>query len=88
MLELIRQILGPAGIVFVILALVLVSGIKILKEYHRAVVFRLGRMVRAREAWNRLVIPLIERWSASICTPSPWTCRRRMSSLETTFRSK
>jgi len=61
MLELIRQILGPAGIVFVIAALVLVSGIKILKEYQRAVVFRLGRMVRPRGPGMTYIIPLIER---------------------------
>ena len=34
---------------FVVLVLVaIISGIKILKEYERAVVFRLGRMVGAR----------------------------------------
>ena len=48
MLEIIQQILGPAGVVLVIAAIVLVSGIKILKEYQRAVVFRLGRMVPQR----------------------------------------
>ena len=61
MLDLLQQILGPAGIVFVIAALVLVSGIKILKEYQRAVVFRLGRMVRPRGPGITYVIPLIER---------------------------
>ena len=61
MLDLLQQILGPAGIVFVIAALVLVSGIKILKEYQRAVVFRLGRMVRPRGPGIIFVIPLIER---------------------------
>jgi regulator of protease activity HflC (stomatin/prohibitin superfamily) len=39
----------------------LVSGIKILKEYERAVVFRLGRMVGARGPGLVYVIPGIEK---------------------------
>ena len=61
MLEIIQQILGPAGVVLVIAAIVLVSGIKILKEYQRAVVFRLGRMVPPRGPGITYVIPLIEK---------------------------
>ncbi len=61
MLEIIRQILGPASIVFVIAAIVLISGIKILKEYQRAVIFRLGRMVRPRGPGITYVIPWIEK---------------------------
>ena len=61
MLEIIRQILGPAGIVFVIATIVLVSGIKILKEYQRAVIFRLGRMVASRGPGITYVIPWIEK---------------------------
>jgi regulator of protease activity HflC (stomatin/prohibitin superfamily) len=61
MLDLLQQILGPAGVVLVIVALVLVSGIKILKEYQRAVVFRLGRMVEPRGPGITYVIPLVER---------------------------
>ena len=61
MLEIIRQILGPAGVVFVIAAIALISGIKILKEYQRAVVFRLGRMVAPRGPGITYVIPLVEK---------------------------
>ena len=61
MLETIQQILGPAGVVVVIAAIVLVSGIKILKEYQRAVIFRLGRMVQPRGPGITYVIPLIEK---------------------------
>jgi len=39
----------------------LISGIKILKEYERAVVFRLGRMVGARGPGITYVIPGIEK---------------------------
>jgi regulator of protease activity HflC (stomatin/prohibitin superfamily) len=62
MLEIIRQVFGPAGTVFVIAAILLISGIKILKEYQRAVVFRLGRMVRPRGPGITYVIPLIEKF--------------------------
>ncbi|MGZ8487503.1 MAG: slipin family protein [Candidatus Binatia bacterium] len=61
MLETIQQILGPAGVVFVIAAILLISGIKILKEYQRAVIFRLGRMVQPRGPGITYVIPLIEK---------------------------
>lgn len=37
--------LGPVGFVILILALYMISAINILKEYERAVIFRLGRLV-------------------------------------------
>jgi regulator of protease activity HflC (stomatin/prohibitin superfamily) len=47
---------------FIILVLVaIISGIKILKEYERAVVFRLGRMVGARGPGLVYIIPGIEK---------------------------
>ncbi len=46
---------------FVIAAIALISGIKILKEYQRAVVFRLGRMVAPRGPGITYVIPLVEK---------------------------
>jgi len=61
MLNVIQQFFGPAGIIFVIVGIVFVSGIKILKEYQRAVVFRLGRMVQPRGPGLTYVIPLIEK---------------------------
>jgi regulator of protease activity HflC (stomatin/prohibitin superfamily) len=61
MLEIIGQLLGPAGIALVIAAVFLISGIKILKEYDRAVIFRLGRMVPTRGPGITYVIPLIEK---------------------------
>jgi regulator of protease activity HflC (stomatin/prohibitin superfamily) len=60
-MELIGQLLGPAGTVLIIAAIVIVSGIKILREYQRAVVFRLGRMVAARGPGIIYVIPLVEK---------------------------
>jgi regulator of protease activity HflC (stomatin/prohibitin superfamily) len=61
MLEIIGQMLGPAGVALVIAAVFLISGIKILKEYDRAVIFRLGRMVPTRGPGITYVIPLIEK---------------------------
>ena len=52
---------GPAATVIVIVVLLLISGIKILKEYERAVVFRLGRMVTARGPGITYVIPFVEK---------------------------
>ena len=52
---------GPGLIIIVFVALAIVSGVKILKEYERAVIFRLGRMVGARGPGLTYVIPGIEK---------------------------
>jgi len=53
--------LGPIVTFVIIAAAALISGIKILKEYERGVVFRLGRMVGARGPGMVYVIPGIEK---------------------------
>jgi len=51
-----------AAFTFLIIAgILLVSGIKILKEYERGVIFRLGRIVNSRGPGIIYVIPLIEK---------------------------
>src|SRR6185503_8743638 len=52
---------GIIATVLVISVLLIISGIKILKEYERAVIFRLGRLVRARGPGIIYVIPGVER---------------------------
>ncbi|MSP40512.1 MAG: slipin family protein [Deltaproteobacteria bacterium] len=52
---------GPPVTFLVIVIALIISGIKILKEYERAVVFRLGRMVGARGPGMVYVIPGIEK---------------------------
>ncbi len=52
--------LQPTFIFVVILALFFLSAIKIVQEYERGVVFRLGRAVGARGPGIVIVIPLIE----------------------------
>ena len=53
--------LGVPLTVIILVALAIISGIKILKEYERAVVFRLGRMVGARGPGLVYIIPGIEK---------------------------
>ncbi len=52
---------GPVATVFVLAVGFVISGIKILKEYERAVIFRLGRLVASRGPGIVYVIPFIER---------------------------
>ena len=53
--------LGPGLIIIIFVALAIISGVKILKEYERAVIFRLGRMVGARGPGLTYVIPGVEK---------------------------
>jgi len=43
--------------------LIILSGLKVLKEYERAVVFRLGRLTPYRGPGVIFVIPIVERWA-------------------------
>ncbi len=52
---------GPAAGVLVVVLVLLISGIKILQEYERGVVFRLGRLTSARGPGIIYVIPFIEQ---------------------------
>jgi regulator of protease activity HflC (stomatin/prohibitin superfamily) len=54
--------MGPAlGIIIVVGVAILLSGLKVLNEYERAVVFRLGRLTPFRGPGIIFVIPIIER---------------------------
>jgi regulator of protease activity HflC (stomatin/prohibitin superfamily) len=55
------DLIGPAGTFVIIAAILILSGIKILKEYERGVIFRLGRMVAPRGPGITYVIPLVEK---------------------------
>jgi len=52
---------GPVVTIVIFAALVLVSGLKVLREYERAVIFRLGRLVSHRGPGMIYVIPGIEK---------------------------
>jgi regulator of protease activity HflC (stomatin/prohibitin superfamily) len=52
---------GPLATVALVVAAFVLSGIKILKEFERGVIFRLGRLVDHRGPGIIYVLPLIER---------------------------
>jgi regulator of protease activity HflC (stomatin/prohibitin superfamily) len=54
-------ITGVIGVIIVFLALVLFSSIKVVQEYERGVVFRLGRLMGPRGPGLILLIPFVER---------------------------
>ena len=51
----------PILVVFVILGLILASAIRILKEYERGVIFRLGRLIGEKGPGLILLIPIIDK---------------------------
>jgi len=53
--------LGAAGIVVLVAALLLAGGLKVVREYERAVVLRLGRLVGARGPGLIYIIPIVEQ---------------------------
>jgi regulator of protease activity HflC (stomatin/prohibitin superfamily) len=58
------MLMGGLGAVIMLVLLggvLLVSGLKVLREYERAVIFRLGRLVASRGPGVLYVIPLVER---------------------------
>jgi regulator of protease activity HflC (stomatin/prohibitin superfamily) len=55
------MLLGPLTTVAAVLVLLLLSGVKVLREYERAVVFRLGRLTMARGPGITYVIPFVEQ---------------------------
>ncbi len=52
---------GPIATFIIIVVILVISGVKILKEYERAVIFRLGRMVEPRGPGITYVVPLVEK---------------------------
>jgi regulator of protease activity HflC (stomatin/prohibitin superfamily) len=51
----------PLSVVLVLLVLLLISAIKIMREYERGVIFRLGRLVGSKGPGIFLIIPIIDR---------------------------
>jgi regulator of protease activity HflC (stomatin/prohibitin superfamily) len=49
------------GIIIVFVLIVMASAIRILKEYERAVIFRLGRLIGAKGPGVILLIPIVDR---------------------------
>jgi len=53
--------IGPVAMAILIGVLLLISGVKVLREYERAVIFRLGRLVAYRGPGIIYVIPILEQ---------------------------
>jgi regulator of protease activity HflC (stomatin/prohibitin superfamily) len=53
--------IGPVVTVLVFAGVLLVSGLKVLREYERGVIFRLGRLVTHRGPGLVYVLPFVER---------------------------
>lgn len=53
--------LGSVGIIVVVVGAFIISGIRILNEYERGVIFRLGRVIGGKGPGIIYVIPLIDR---------------------------
>jgi regulator of protease activity HflC (stomatin/prohibitin superfamily) len=51
----------PLSVVLILLVLLLISAIKIMREYERGVIFRLGRLVGSKGPGIFLIIPIIDR---------------------------
>jgi regulator of protease activity HflC (stomatin/prohibitin superfamily) len=53
--------LGPVATLVLLGIMAMVSGVKIVREYERAVIFRLGKLIDFKGAGVRYVIPLIDK---------------------------
>jgi len=60
--DIIGAIFSGAGVIIAILLVILFSAIRIVQEYERGVIFRLGRVQRPeRKAGFNLIIPIVDR---------------------------
>jgi regulator of protease activity HflC (stomatin/prohibitin superfamily) len=77
------------ALVIIVVLAVAVAGasVRILREYERGVVFRLGRLIGQKGPGIVLLIPLIDRM-VRVDLRSPSTSRPRTSSRATTSRPR
>ena len=55
------MLVGPTAVVLLAAVVLVASGVKVLREYERGVVFRLGRLMPSRGPGLVFVIPLVEQ---------------------------
>ena len=67
-----------------IVIFLLMASLRVLNEYERGVIFRLGRIIKAKGPGLILLFPVIDRMTKVSLTPLPWTCRTRTLSPGTT----
>jgi len=53
--------LGPAATLIFLAVVAISSGVKVIREYERAVIFRLGKMIAFKGAGVRYIIPIIDK---------------------------
>ncbi len=53
--------LGPVATIILLAVVTIASGIKIIREYERAVIFRLGKLIAFKGAGVRYIIPLVDK---------------------------
>ena len=77
---------GASVIAILVRVLAVMLSVKVLNEYERGVIFRLGKLLpEAQGAGARSSWPCPSTaWCASACAPWSWTCRPRTSSPATT----
>ena len=54
-------ILGPVGIAVIVIAIIIISGLKVLQEYERGVIFTLGKLSGARGPGLIYIVPGVQR---------------------------
>jgi regulator of protease activity HflC (stomatin/prohibitin superfamily) len=59
--ELVRFLFSGIGIAIILLIILLVAAIKVVQEYERGVIFRLGRLQGAKGPGIFLIIPIVDR---------------------------
>jgi len=59
--QILSELFSTVGILIVLLIILLMASIKIVQEYERGVIFRLGRLVGARGPGLFLIIPFVDR---------------------------
>jgi regulator of protease activity HflC (stomatin/prohibitin superfamily) len=70
----------PVIIVVVLIVMFLASAIRILNEYQRVVIFRLGRIIATKGPGSIILIPIIDKMvRIDMLRRSRWMFRRRTS---------
>ena len=60
-LQIVQSLLSGLGPIIILVVLFLVTALKVLKEYERGVIFRLGRVIKAKGPGLILLVPVIDR---------------------------
>ena len=59
--QILQSLLSGLGPIIILVVLFLVTALKVLKEYERGVIFRLGRVIKAKGPGLIILVPIIDR---------------------------